>query len=87
MDQLRSTTPTKQREKRLSMTLFILVLDMAINNARSIKSKLELGSDTDGDVVSFKRRLCEQLVLPLLCKKDEQKQLQEQRDRPRKKYK
>ena len=87
MDQLRSTTPTKQREKRLSMTLFILVLDMAINNARSIKSNLELGSDTDGNVVSFKRRLCEQFVLSLLCEKDEQKQLQEQRDRLRKKYK
>ena len=69
------------------MTLFTLVLDMAINNARSIKSKLELGSDTDGNVVSFKRRLCEQLVLPLLHEKDEQKQLQEQRDRLRKKYK
>jgi hypothetical protein len=39
MDQLRSTVPTRQREKRLSMTLFTLVLDMAINNAKSIKSK------------------------------------------------
>jgi hypothetical protein len=69
------------------MTLFTLVLDMAINNARSIKSKLECGSDTVGDVVSFKRRLCEQLVLPLLHEKDEQKQLEEQQDRSRKKYK
>ena len=41
----------------------------------------------DGNVVSFKRRLCEQLVLPLLHEKDEQKQLQEQQDRSRKKYK
>ena len=69
------------------MTLFTLVLDMAIENARSIKSKLELESNTDGHVVSFKRRLHEQLVLPLLHEKDEQKQLQEQWYWPRKKYK
>ncbi len=67
--------------------LFTLVLDMAINNARSIKLKLELGSNMDGNVVSFTRRLCEQLVLPLLCEKDEQKQMQQQRDQSRKKYK
>ncbi len=60
---------------------------MAINNAWSIKLKLELGSDTDCNVLSFKRMLGEQLVLPLLPEKDEQKQMQLQRDQSRKKYK
>jgi hypothetical protein len=69
------------------MTLFTFVLDMAIENARSIKSKLELESNTNGYIVSFKRRLHEQLVPPLLHERDEQKQLQEQWDWPRKKYK
>jgi hypothetical protein len=41
----------------------------------------------DGNVVSFKRRLCKQLVLPLLHEKDEQKQLQHQRNQLTKKYK
>jgi hypothetical protein len=50
--------------------LFTLVLDMALINARPVKSKLELGSNVNGNVVSFKRTLYEQLVVPLLHEKN-----------------
>ena len=70
MDQIRSTAPTRHREKHLPMTLFTLILDLAVNNARAIQNKLELGDDISNGIeckmVSYKRRLCEQLVTPYL---------------------
>jgi hypothetical protein len=36
MDQIRSSCPTRHREKRVSMTLFTLVLDLSIINAQAI---------------------------------------------------
>lgn len=33
MDQHRSTNPTRRREKRLSMTIFSLIIDLAVHNA------------------------------------------------------
>lgn len=33
MDQIRSTNPTRRNEKRLSMTMFTLVFDLAVHNA------------------------------------------------------
>ncbi len=67
MDQIRSMVPTRHWEKHLPMTLFTLILDLAVNNARAIKHKLELGDEISNGIeckmASYKRRLCEQLVL------------------------
>ncbi len=43
MDQIRSSCHTRCHEKRVSITLFTLVLDLAIINARAIFQKLNLG--------------------------------------------
>jgi hypothetical protein len=64
MDQIRSSCPTRHREKRVSMTLFTLVLDLAIINAQAIYKKLQFGADIT--LTSFKQGLCEQLVAPLV---------------------
>jgi hypothetical protein len=67
MDQLRSSAPTRQKEKHLSMTLFTLVSDLAMNNARSILQKVDSTNPLcTGTIVTFKRKLCEQLVTPFL---------------------
>ena len=42
MDQLRSTNITQHREKRLHMTMWTMVLDLAVHNAYCVKFKLNL---------------------------------------------
>jgi hypothetical protein len=64
MDQIRSSCPTRHREKRVSMTFFTLVLDLAIINAQAIYKKLQFG--TDYTLTYFKQGICEQLVTPLV---------------------
>ncbi len=57
LDQIRSSCPTRRREKSVSMALFTLVLGFAIINARAIYQKLHFG--TDLTLTSFKQALCE----------------------------
>jgi hypothetical protein len=64
MDQLRSACPTRRREKRVSMTMLTLILDLSILNSRAVYNKLCLGDPFT--VTAFKQKLCEQLVTPAL---------------------
>jgi hypothetical protein len=68
MDQIRSSCPTRRREKRVSMTLFSLVLDFSIINARAIYQKLNFGKELT--LTPFKQILCEQHVQPLVRLKE-----------------
>lgn len=53
VDQLRSTNPTRRREKRLDMTLFTWLLDMATINAFSLMKRM---TSTNVTLREFKRR-------------------------------
>jgi hypothetical protein len=64
MDQICSSYPTRRREKRVSMTLLTLILDLPIINAQAIYKKLQFG--TEFTLTCFKQGLCEQLVTPLV---------------------
>lgn len=69
MDQRRSTNPTRGNEKRLSMTLFTLILDLAVHNAFSLYLwLLETGNikETKLTYREFKRRIVVDLVTPYL---------------------
>lgn len=72
MDQLRANNMTRRREKRLSMSMFGFVVDLAVHNAFAVQQQLiklhnaratnkdnmkVLPMPTYGD---FKRNLCEQ---------------------------
>jgi hypothetical protein len=56
-------------EKRVSMTLFTMVLDLAIINARAIYNKLY--GEKNNTLTAFKQALCEQLVMPLVRLKED----------------
>ena len=64
MDQLRSTNPTRRREKRVEMTIFTLLLDLAVNNAFALYNKMWPDLSSSVTIREFKRNICEQLVLP-----------------------
>jgi hypothetical protein len=72
MDQIRSSYPTRRREKRVSMTLFTMILDLAIINARAIYNKLY--RQKNYTLTNFKQALCEQLVMPLVRSREERSQ-------------
>ncbi|GMF54288.1 unnamed protein product [Phytophthora fragariaefolia] len=59
VDQLRSTNPNRRREKRLDMTLFIWLLDMATINAYALLKKTTTTSVT---LHEFKIRIVESLT-------------------------
>ncbi len=73
MDQYRSTNATQRKEKRVSMTLFTLFLDLAVSQAFAIYNRL---ASDDKDIAQnvkfsdFKRKICESLVLPQLNYKE-----------------
>jgi hypothetical protein len=69
MDQIRSSCPTHRCEKRVSMTLFTMILDLAIINARAIYNKV--CGQKHYTLTAFKQALCEQLVMPLVRLKEE----------------
>ena len=75
MDQQRSTNPTRRNEKRLSMTMFTLLLDLAVHNAFSLHCWL-VEHDEEGVIQEikyreFKRRIATLLVGPYLTYKRE----------------
>ena len=59
-DQKRSTNPTKRREKRLHMSMFTYILDMAVLQAHNVFQTLK--PDNNVSLVQFKRSLCEAFV-------------------------
>jgi hypothetical protein len=65
MDQLRSTNITRQREKRLHMTMFTMVLDLAIHQAYSIYISL-VPNETNrkhNSLTTFKQQVALSLIL------------------------
>ena len=65
MDQRRSTNPTRRNEKRLSMTIFTLILDLAVHNAFAMYGWLcEVRNISDEEIsyCEFKRRIAVDLV-------------------------
>lgn len=61
------------------MSLFTVVLGLAVNNARSILIKNDQDSTTpQGSIISFKQKWCEQLVTPYVRFKNEQEQQKQQ---------
>ena len=73
MDQLRSTNPTRRRERRLGMTIFTLILDLAVNNAFALYNKVCPTLASTVHTREFKRKICEQLVKPYRHEKNKQK--------------
>jgi len=70
MDQLRSTNITRQREKRLHMTMFTMVLDLAIHQAYSIYI-LSVPNETrrkHNSLTTFKQQVALSLLLPEMNK-------------------
>jgi hypothetical protein len=67
MDQYHATLATQHREKHIHMTLFTFCLDLAITQAFAIYQKVakDRGDSTES-YFTFKRKLCESLVAPLL---------------------
>jgi hypothetical protein len=64
MDQRRATNPTRRKEQRLHMSLFTFVLDLAMLQAFALHQVIDARPNVL-DFVSFKRSICESLVLPL----------------------
>jgi hypothetical protein len=68
MDQRRATNPTRRKEQRLHMSLFTFVLDLAMMQAFALHQVIDARTNVL-DFVSFKRSICESLVLPLSLNK------------------
>ena len=67
MDQRRSTNPTRRNEKRLSMTMFTIVLDLAVHNALALNlwiCEVENATEQEISYREFKRRIAVDLVAP-----------------------
>jgi hypothetical protein len=65
MDQYRATLATQRREKRLHMTIFTYILDLAITQAYAVYQKVALErQDPVISYFSFKRNICNYLILP-----------------------
>ena len=64
MDQYRSTLATERKEKRVQMTLFTFILDLAVSQGYAIYQKVcdDRNLKKRDDFFEFKRRLCESLV-------------------------
>jgi hypothetical protein len=62
LDQKRATNPTRRKEKRLYMSLFTYILDLAALQAHAVFQAIRPNVDTS--FVEFKRMLCEDLVTP-----------------------
>jgi len=69
MDQIQFSCPTHRHKKRVSMTLFTMILDLAIISARDIYNKLY--GQKNYALTAFKQALCEQLVMPMVRSKEE----------------
>ena len=61
MDQLRSTNITQHQEKRLHMTMWMVVLDLAVHNAYCVYMA-STSSHREHKSLSFKQAVSEQLV-------------------------
>ena len=57
LDQLRSTNPTRRKEKRVEMTIFTLFLDLAINNAYALLPKISPNLSAEHSFCLFKREI------------------------------
>ena len=72
MDQISSTAPTRRAEKRLKMTIFTWILDLALHSTNEVYVQLRRmdKSFRDTNFQEFKRRVEEQLELPLRTTQD-----------------
>ena len=67
IDQRRSTNPTRRNEKKLGMTMFTMVLDLAVHNAFALYLWIrEEENATEPEITyrEFKRRIAVDLVAP-----------------------
>lgn len=62
MDQRRAKKPTRQKEQQLHMSLFTFILDLSALQAFALHQVIDDGSNVL-DFVSFKRAICENLVV------------------------
>lgn len=66
MDQYRSTLATQRKEKRLVMTVFTFLLDLAVSQAYAIYQKVaEDKGESKKTFFEFKRQLCDSMTKPL----------------------
>jgi len=67
MDQYRSTLATQRKERRLQMTIFTYLLDLAIGQAFALCQKMaSQEGHSSPSYFSFKHKICDYLVDPLL---------------------
>ncbi|KUF95983.1 Bifunctional epoxide hydrolase 2 [Phytophthora nicotianae] len=62
VDQLRSTNPTRRREKRLGMTIFTWMMDLAVINAHTLLTTVRPTATQGLALREFKRRIAEVLT-------------------------
>jgi hypothetical protein len=72
MDQKRATNPTRRREKKIYMSLFTYVLDLACAQAHSLLMSLKQ-TEKVMPFVELKRRIAQDLVTPWRCCKVQEK--------------
>jgi hypothetical protein len=67
MDQLRATLATQCHGKRVHMTLFTFLMDLGITQAYAVYQKIsEDKGEKTASFFTFKRKLCESLITPLV---------------------
>jgi hypothetical protein len=64
MDQRRSAMACQRREKRCSMSIFTMILDLACSNAYALACTLSTTYKSEVKFGEFKRRIADQLSLP-----------------------
>ena len=81
MDQKRSTNPTRRKEKRLPMTIFTAMVDVAINNAFAIYNVLfrKKHVTKEMQLKDFKRKIALALIYPQLRQREKEQAEREAR--------
>src|SRR5688572_3612437 len=69
MNQICSINPARRREARVEMSVFTMLLDVAVNNAFALYTKIEPEQLKGVSFCEFKRKICTRLLTPYLNEK------------------
>ncbi|RLN74357.1 hypothetical protein BBJ28_00008624 [Nothophytophthora sp. Chile5] len=83
VDQLRSTNPTRRKEKRLTMSLFTWLLDLAVINAFALLREVNYEHWRNLTLREFKRRIAEEMTASeLRAREDKRRRERSKRKQP-----